>query len=57
MIPDSDAPAESDAQHSSVDILVLDDGGVLEVVESWNHTTKVLFNYIIVINERGAPKY
>ena len=40
MIPDSDAPAESDAQHSSVDILVLDDGGVL-VVESWNLQKKL----------------
>lgn len=41
MIPDSDAPAESDAQHSSVDILVLDDGGVL-VVESWNLQKKII---------------
>ena len=41
MIPDSDAPAKSDAQHSSVDILVLDDGGVL-VVESWNLQKKII---------------
>ena len=41
MIPDSDVPAESDAQHSSVDILVLDDGGVL-VVESWNLQKKII---------------
>ena len=42
MIPDSDAPAESDARHSSVDILVLDDGGVLEVVESWDLQNKII---------------
>ena len=43
MIPDSDAPAEFDARHSSVDILVsLDDGGVLVVVESWNLQKKII---------------
>ena len=42
MIPDSDAPAESDARHSSVDILVSDDGGVLVVVESWNLQKKII---------------